>query len=47
LPCPPIDSACIHRLLHFAVGNNWGRGRRRAARCQGGDVNRRMAQHAI
>jgi hypothetical protein len=26
LPCPPIDEACLRRLLDFAIRDNWGRG---------------------
>ncbi len=29
LPCPPIDEACIHRLIDFAVADNWGKHRRK------------------
>jgi len=25
LPCPPLDALCIHRLIDFAVADNWGR----------------------
>src|SRR5207237_938849 len=25
LPCPPIDAACLRRLLDFAIRDNWGR----------------------
>jgi nucleoside-diphosphate-sugar epimerase len=27
LPCPRIDTACLHRLMDFAVQDRWGKGR--------------------
>lgn len=29
LPCPTIDQACLHRLMEFAVHDQWGKGPRR------------------
>ena len=25
LPCPRIDKACLHRLLDFAIADQWGK----------------------
>jgi hypothetical protein len=25
LPCPTIDRECMHRLIDFAIRDNWGR----------------------
>lgn len=34
LPCPPIDEACIHRLIDFALADNWGKKKRRKKRAK-------------
>jgi thioester reductase-like protein len=30
LPCPRIDKACLHRLLDFAIADQWGKRRRKS-----------------
>jgi nucleoside-diphosphate-sugar epimerase len=32
LPCPPIDAACLERLIDFAVRDQWGKGRKKKPR---------------
>jgi nucleoside-diphosphate-sugar epimerase len=32
LPCPPIDAACLERLIDFAVADQWGKGRKKKPR---------------
>jgi thioester reductase-like protein len=27
LPCPPIDTSCLHRLMEFAIQDRWGKRR--------------------
>jgi thioester reductase-like protein len=36
LPCPQIDRDCIHRLIDFAIADNWGK-RRRKRRARSAD----------
>ena len=32
LPCPQIDAAMLHRLVHFAIEDEWGRRKKKAPR---------------
>jgi thioester reductase-like protein len=32
LPCPPIDAACLQRLIDFAISDQWGKRRKKKAR---------------
>jgi thioester reductase-like protein len=32
LPCPPVDAACLERLIDFAVADQWGKRRKKKPR---------------
>jgi len=32
LPCPPVDAACLGRLIDFAVRDQWGKGKKKKPR---------------
>jgi thioester reductase-like protein len=40
LPCPRIDAACLHRLVHFAIEDEWGRRKKKSPARNGKGVKR-------